>query len=489
MLMKSWFPVLVSLQIVTAACSGDSLDPEDPGADDQTPEGPADGDPNGSGGGSDGPTADGVPVAINTATATSPATCDTAVEVYQATTNGALGVVAFDDPGDGGAGSSTFSNVGTGWNASRILVNGHRVIYTITDDGKLHWYRRVSGSTYATGAGKELGSGWAGFKSVVSGGDGILYALTTGGDLKWYRHADPYGGAVSFATGQGKVIATGWNDQRLVGGGDGVIYAIDADGNLRWYRHTDPFGGAATWAANGGTIVGTNWNAAVNVTSAGGGVLYATLADGTALWFRHLDATGGAASWEAAAGVAVVDGLAVPSRTWSQLSACYRGAAVPVPHRAQLKYGLHPDASDALRAAGVTADRITQTIGNAAASAGTHAQDGTADGLAYGAATDLSVRGMTEAQIKTLIEKLGTLGFAAWYRKPGFDGWPSSEVAHIHIVWAAAPMKSLLRSQIRDFVVGKNGLASHTTYSFYKWSEFALRRVRKEFLATNPGLN
>ena len=96
---------------------------------------------------------------------------------------------------------------------------------------------------------------------------------------------------------------------------------------------------------------------------------------------------------------------------------------------------------------------------------------------------------MTEAQIKTLIEKLGTLGFAPWYRKPGYDGWPSSEIAHIHIVWAAAPMKSSLRSQIRDFVVGKNGLASHTTYAFYKWSELAIRRVRKEFLAANPGVN
>ena len=173
-------------------------------------------------------------------TATSPATCDTAVEVYQATANGTLGVVAFDDPGAGGAGSSTFSNVGTGWNASRILVNGHRVLYTITDDGKLHWYRRVSGSTYATGAGKELGSGWAGFKSVVSGGDGILYALTTGGDLKWYRHADPYAGAVSFATGAGQGDRDGLELQAARRRRRRRDLRDRRRWQSHWYRHTDP---------------------------------------------------------------------------------------------------------------------------------------------------------------------------------------------------------------------------------------------------------
>src|ERR1044071_8110827 len=40
-----------------------------------------------------------------------------------------------------------------------------------------------------------------------------------------------------------------------------------------------------------------------------------------------------------------------------------------------LKFGLHPRASDALRSIGVSASRIMQTIGNAPASAGTHAQD------------------------------------------------------------------------------------------------------------------
>jgi len=53
-----------------------------------------------------------------------------------------------------------------------------------------------------------------------------------------------------------------------------------------------------------------------------------------------------------------------------------------------LKYGLHPRASEALRSIGITASQIMQTIGNVAASAGTHAQDGTFEGHPYSAAPD-----------------------------------------------------------------------------------------------------
>jgi hypothetical protein len=150
-----------------------------------------------------------------------------------------------------------------------------------------------------------------------------------------------------------------------------------------------------------------------------------------------------------------------------------------------LKYGLHPVASDRLRCAGITAARITQTIGNAVASAGTHAQDGTVDGKPYCAATDLSVSGLTDTQVKTLIAKLDTLGFAAFFRKPGYDGWPSSEARHIHAVFAGAKMKSSLRSQITDFLAGKNGLASHTTYTFYQPPPDVKAYIKMIFLAAN----
>jgi hypothetical protein len=136
-----------------------------------------------------------------------------------------------------------------------------------------------------------------------------------------------------------------------------------------------------------------------------------------------------------------------------------------------IAWGVHPMASDALRAVGVTAGEITQTIGGAAASAGTHLQDGTSsDGQPYTAAVDITASGKSEATIKTLLQNLGWAGFAAWYRKPGYDGWPVGEIEHIHAVYAAVPMKDSLDRQISDYHEGLNGLASHTPYGFYQWT-------------------
>jgi hypothetical protein len=149
--------------------------------------------------------------------------------------------------------------------------------------------------------------------------------------------------------------------------------------------------------------------------------------------------------------------------------------------RAQITYGVHPEASDRMRCAGITATDISQTIGGAPASAGYHLQDGTSMGLAYCAATDIRTRGMTEAAIRTLLDQLALNGFAAWYRKPGADGWPSSEAPHIHAVFAGVVMKTQLRGQVRDWLLGLNGLASHTAYRFWTPSAAARSIVRLLF--------
>jgi hypothetical protein len=155
------------------------------------------------------------------------------------------------------------------------------------------------------------------------------------------------------------------------------------------------------------------------------------------------------------------------------------------PHMGQLKWGLAPAQSDHMRCAGITAAGISQTIGNAAASAGTHAQDGTSGGFAYCAATDLRTAGLTNAQVKTLLNKLANEGFAAFFRNPGHDGWPSSEVRHIHAIYVGVPMKSALRAQVRDWLNGKNGLASHTTYSFWQASGAQKNQIEALFEAHN----
>ena len=119
-------------------------------------------------------------------------------------------------------------------------------------------------------------------------------------------------------------------------------------------------------------------------------------------------------------------------------------AAAACPRRALLTSGLHPDASDQLRCAGIGAAQITQTIGDAPASAGYHARDGFADGKPYTAAVDISVRGLSEGAIRVLLGRLGAGGFAPWYRKPGSDGWPSDEAPHIHAIYVGCRMKSSL---------------------------------------------
>jgi hypothetical protein len=158
-----------------------------------------------------------------------------------------------------------------------------------------------------------------------------------------------------------------------------------------------------------------------------------------------------------------------------------------IAHLPLLKAGLHPDASDRFRAAGLTTAQIGQTIGNAAASGGTHLQDGVANGLPYGAATDLVKLGTDEVKIRELLERLGRLGFAAWFRKPGFDGWPASENPHIHAVYTGCVMKTKLQSQVKSFLIGNNGLIyPGSPYKFYTWSPEAIATVRQMFQVNNP---
>ncbi len=156
-----------------------------------------------------------------------------------------------------------------------------------------------------------------------------------------------------------------------------------------------------------------------------------------------------------------------------------------------LKSGLHPNASDALRRLGISSNRIMQTIGNAPASAGTHAPEPGSDGgpayrvqgNTYCAAVDLRSKDLSGSEIRDLLEGLAREGFAAWQRQPGRDGWPEDEVVHIHAVYAGCPMKRVLRRQVQDFLEGKNGLASHRDYEYFSPSKEALHQVSSFFEA------
>ncbi len=130
-----------------------------------------------------------------------------------------------------------------------------------------------------------------------------------------------------------------------------------------------------------------------------------------------------------------------------------------------IKFGWCQAASDAFLKMGLAA-RLGQTIGNAPASAGTHAQDGTECGHPYCAATDLHVSDLGFDEVRKLLGELADHGFAAFFRRPGFDHWPSFNALHIHAVYAGIPMKPALQGQVHDWLHGRNGLASHASYEF-----------------------
>src|SRR4030095_6593876 len=126
--------------------------------------------------------------------------------------------------------------------------------------------------------------------------------------------------------------------------------------------------------------------------------------------------------------------------------------------------GLHPDAFSLLRENAV-AHRITQGLNHAVSRGNVHDTDITINGNAYTGAADISVRCLSAAQIQALLGRLAELGFAAWYRKDGEDGWTGPP--HIHSVWAGTRLKPVLRQQVESWLDGRNGLGFNQPYHFW----------------------
>lgn len=161
---------------------------------------------------------------------------------------------------------------------------------------------------------------------------------------------------------------------------------------------------------------------------------------------------------------------------WSPEAQCKLNPAHP--------QGLHPDAYAALRSLDL-AHRITQGINHSPDQGNVHDTDVTIGGIPYTAAVDISVRCLTEAQIKTLLADLAGLGFAGWYRRAGRDGWTGPP--HIHAVWAGSRLKPFLEYQIESWLNGGNGLGADQPYKFWQPSEEMKQKVRMRFTATSPG--
>jgi hypothetical protein len=137
--------------------------------------------------------------------------------------------------------------------------------------------------------------------------------------------------------------------------------------------------------------------------------------------------------------------------------------------------GLHPDASAALRSHDIS-HRITQGINHSPDRGNVHDTDVTVAGIPYTAAVDISVRCLTEAQIKELLSDLAGLGFAGWYRRNGRDGWTGPP--HIHAVWAGCRLKDFLQYQVESWLDGGNGLGADQPYRFWQPSPLMKDKVR-----------
>ena len=121
--------------------------------------------------------------------------------------------------------------------------------------------------------------------------------------------------------------------------------------------------------------------------------------------------------------------------------------------------------------------RITQALNPSKAASNYHGPDAIRDGKERTGAVDLSVRCLSEADIRSLLSILTDEGYVAWYRKPGSDGW--TEAAHIHAVWVAAPLKRQLRRQVSSWIQGRNGLVGEERYGFWRPSKNQLDSIIK----------
>jgi hypothetical protein len=144
--------------------------------------------------------------------------------------------------------------------------------------------------------------------------------------------------------------------------------------------------------------------------------------------------------------------------------------------------GLHPAAYRALQRLAL-GHRITQGLNPSSDRGNVHYADGAVDGKSYTGAVDISVRCLTEAQIKTLLDRLADAGFAGWYRRQGLDDW--SGPPHIHAVWAACRLKPFLQYQVESWLAGSNGLDSNRPYGFWKPSPAMQENVRRLYRTYN----
>lgn len=179
------------------------------------------------------------------------------------------------------------------------IPNSKAVIYAITSDNKLLWYRhdgREDGTfRWAAPTGLPVGTGWD-FRTVIGAGGGILYAITADGDLIWYRHDGRGDGTFKWAQSQGQTVNSGFKGMQVIAAGGGVIYALKRNGELLWFRHDGYIDGSDRWTGREGKLVATNWHF-LRIFAGDGGTIYGLTSKGGLYRFHHEGRDDGTGRW------------------------------------------------------------------------------------------------------------------------------------------------------------------------------------------------
>ncbi|MCU0120877.1 hypothetical protein N8H74_21660 [Pseudomonas sp. B2M1-30] len=159
---------------------------------------------------------------------------------------------------------------------------------------------------------------------------------------------------------------------------------------------------------------------------------------------------------------------------WSSMHKCRLGSYA--------FHGLYPEALGQIERLQLK-QRITQAWNGSQMSSNVHGTDSILGGKPVTGAIDLSVRCLSDVQIKSLLAELAGSGFIAWYRKDGLDGWKGP--SHIHAVWVHSPLKASLKRQAISWMNHKNGLKSDAPYSYWQPSETMVEFIKARYEAAN----
>ncbi len=162
-------------------------------------------------------------------------------QVFGRASDGYLQWYAHDGFQDGAVRWRGPLQVGAGYQEARFFSGGDNIIYAVNASGDLVWRRltdiqaKRGDENFFTGQ-HRIAPGFGQYVKLFSMGAGVIYGVTADGRLMWYRHAGYLDGSPGV---EGPIqVGTDWNQFRdILPVGDGVILAIKPDGAMLRYRH------------------------------------------------------------------------------------------------------------------------------------------------------------------------------------------------------------------------------------------------------------